>query len=229
MDIDLWQGAFTGTPDKCRDRPEAGCTAIPDVLPAQSFRELLAGIEGLSGTERSFVPTHKKGGTIAFDTLKAEAPALVASYRTVFRELASRVTGLALLPTPEHDQSSCSLLRYERPGDHIGWHYDHNFYRGRHFTALYTLLNEGRQAGTLSAARLMVREDGVDVSVPTPPNAFVLFEGARVLHKVTPIAEGERRTVLSMTYCTDPRNSRLQGIARRIKDMAFFGPRALWT
>ena len=136
MDIDLWQGAFTGTPDKCRDRPEAGRTAIPDVLPAQSFRELLAGIEGLSGTERSFLPTHKKGGTVAFDTLKAEAPALVASY---------------------------------------------------------------------------------------------LFDGARVLHKVTPIAEGERRTVLSMTYCTDPRNSRLQGIARRIKDMAFFGPRALWT
>jgi hypothetical protein len=41
--------------------------------------------------------------------------------------------------------------------------------------------------------------------------------------------ENERRIILSMTYCTDPSASTAQGLARRIKDVAFFGPRALWT
>jgi hypothetical protein len=58
---------------------------------------------------------------------------------------------------------------------------------------------------------------------------MIVFEGNKILHKVTPIREGERRVVLSMTFCTDPRNSLVQGIARRIKDTAFFGIRALWT
>jgi len=64
--------------------------------------------------------------------------------------------------------------------------------------------------------------------IPTPPNALVVFEGAKVLHRVTTLAEGERRIILSMTYCTDPRNSRLQEVARRVKDTAYFGLRALW-
>jgi hypothetical protein len=67
------------------------------------------------------------------------------------------------------------------------------------------------------------------VEVATPPNRLIVFEGARVRHKVTPIAEGERRVVWSMTYCADPRNSAWQGMARRVKDTAFFGLRALWT
>ena len=44
-----------------------------------------------------------------------------------------------------------------------------------------------------------------------------------------PIAEGERRVVLSMTFATDPSSTIVQGVTRRIKDTAFFGLRALWT
>jgi hypothetical protein len=32
-----------------------------------------------------------------------------------------------------------------------------------------------------------------------------------------------------MTYCTDPHAGVWQGAARRLKDTAFFGIRALWT
>jgi hypothetical protein len=46
---------------------------------------------------------------------------------------------------------------------------------------------------------------------------------------VTPIGEGEKRVIWSMTYCADPRNSAIQAAARRVKDTAFFGLRALWT
>ena len=44
------------------------------------------------------------------------------------------------------------MIVYEKPGDHIGWHFDHNFYRGRHFTLLIPVVNQGRDGG-LSAAR----------------------------------------------------------------------------
>ena len=144
------------------------------------------------------------------------------------RRLVSRIVGAEVQPTPLHDESSCSVLFYEKPGDHINWHYDHNFYRGRHFTALIPVVNRGRN-GSLSAARLLAKQGGRDVEVATPPNRLILFEGAKVRHKVTPIREGERRAVWSMTYCTDPRNSAFQGVARRVKDTAFFGLRSLWT
>lgn len=203
---------------------------VNGVLPAGQFDALASQARQLVETERSYLPTHKKGGTVAYETLCAAAPDVVALYRSdAMRELISRIVGAPVLVTPVQDQSSCSVLFYERPGDHIDWHYDHNFYRGRHFTVLLVLENRGHAPDGLSAARLLVRDGNGEHIVPTPPNTLVAFEGAKVLHKVTPIADGERRVMLSMTFCSDPASSALQGAARRIKDMAFFGPRALWT
>jgi hypothetical protein len=73
------------------------------------------------------------------------------------------------------------VLVYERPGDHVGWHYDHNFYRGRHFTLLLPVMNAGRSANGISHTRLSAK-----------------IEGAKVLHKVSPILDGERRVVINM-------------------------------
>lgn len=193
------------------------------------FARINAEVAALIETERSYLPTHKKGGTVAYSTLRERAPALVGHYLSKdLRQIVSRIVGLELSPTPLHDESSCSVLFYEKPGDHINWHYDHNFYRGRHFTVLIPVVNRGRDGG-LSAARLLARQRGREVEIATPPNRMIVFEGAKVRHKVTPIGEGERRAVWSMTYCTDPRNSAVQGVARRAKDTAFFGLRSLWT
>jgi hypothetical protein len=209
---------------------ENALATLTNVLPAARLDIIRDEVEKFGKTERSFVPTHKKGGTIAYETLCVEAPAVVQLYLSPeLHELISGIVGEKVVPTPLHDQSSCSVLIYERPGDHIGWHYDHNFYRGRHFTVLLPLVNRNADGSGLSAARLMVRIGGEERIVPTPPNTLVVFEGARVLHKATPIDEGELRIVLSMTFATDPSNSLAQGIARRIKDTAFFGIRALWT
>ncbi|MFM1816194.1 MAG: hypothetical protein RLZ98_2889, partial [Pseudomonadota bacterium] len=159
-----------------------------------------------------------------------KAPGVVALYQSPdLHRLISRVVGTDVVPTPLHDQSSCSVLFYEQPGDHIGWHYDHNFYRGRHFTALVPIVNRGREPGELSSAQLMAKLDGREEVIDTMPNSLVVFEGACVVHKVTPIRDGERRIILSMTFTENPTNTWLQGAARRIKDTAFFGVRALWT
>lgn len=208
---------------------ESKLAILDTALSPGLFARINAEVAALIETERSYLPTHKKGGTVAYSTLRERAPALVGHYLSKdLRQIVSRIVGLEISPTPLHDESSCSVLFYEKPGDHINWHYDHNFYRGRHFTVLIPVVNRGRDGG-LSAARLLARQRGREVEIATPPNRMIVFEGAKVRHKVTPIGEGERRAVWSMTYCTDPRNSAVQGVARRVKDTAFFGLRSLWT
>jgi hypothetical protein len=203
---------------------------VPQFLPPQALAALKAEAESLIAPERSYIPTHKKGGTIAYETLIENAPAIVSCYHSrKLMELVSRIVGVRVMPTPINDQSSLSLLFYDRPGDHIGWHYDHNFYRGRHFTVLLALDNRGEAEGGLSHAVLKARTGGHELEIATPPNTMVVFEGAAVRHKVTPILNGERRLMLSMTYCTNPGATWRQGVSRRMKDTAFFGLRALWT
>jgi hypothetical protein len=203
---------------------------MPDFLPLHTVTALRAEAERLGSPERSYVPAHKKGGTVAYETLIEHAPAIVSFYHSAaLLGLVSRLVGVWVGPTPIHDQSSLSLLFYNKPGDHIGWHYDHNFYRGRHFTLLLALVNTGRAAQGLSHATLKARIGGREVGVSTAPNTLVVFEGALVSHQVMPILDGERRVVLSMTYCNDPRAHWWQAVSRRVKDTAFFGVRALWT
>lgn len=204
--------------------------AIPHPVPDATFERLREAALRHRRTERSYVPAHKQGGTIAYEDLHRLAPEIVAFYQSdALRRLCSAVVGTPLVPTPLHDQSSCSLLIYDRPRDHIGWHYDHNFYNGRHFTVLLPLVNRHPQEGRLSSAELVVRQGEDERVLPTPPNTLILFEGARVLHKVTRLGEDELRVILSMTFCTDPRASALKGALRRCKDTAFYGVRALWT
>jgi hypothetical protein len=209
---------------------EKGLAAFGSFLPARVFAALKAEALDLMRPERGFVPIQRKGGTVAYETLIAASPAIVSFYHSpALMQFVSRLAGVEVRPTPIHDQSSLSVLFYTARGDHIGWHYDHNFYRGRHFTLLLSIANEGRAADGLSHAMLTARLGGQEAQISTPPNTLIVFEGARVRHKVTPIDDGERRVILSMTYCADPRSHWWQGAPRRIKDTAFYGVRALWT
>jgi len=214
------------------ERPSFNCGIVrmSDVIESATFAHIKAVVARTRRSERRYIPSHKKGGTISYEHLYACAPDLVAFYQsTALRDLVSEVVGVAVVPTPLHDQSSCSLLVYERPKDHIGWHYDHNFYHGRHFTVLLSMVNEDRVHGGLSATRLQANIDGQVEEIPTPANTLVIFEGARVLHRVTPLEEQQTRILLSMTFCTNPNAPWYKENARRIKDMAYYGVRALWT
>jgi hypothetical protein len=203
---------------------------VPDLLAPAMLATLRAEAEALAAPERSYVPAHKKGGTVAYETVIAHAPAILGLYHSrTFQRFVSEIVGCPVGPTPLNDQSSLSVLVYDRPGDHIGWHFDHNFYRGRHFTILLPVVNRGHGPGGLSHARLAARPGGREVELAARENTLIVFEGARVRHKVSPIAAGERRVVISMTYCTDARARWWQAVGRRVKDTAFFGIRALWT
>jgi hypothetical protein len=72
---------------------------VPDFLPAGSFAALASEAERLVAPERSFVPTHKQGGTVAYETLIAAAPAIVACYHSIaLRDILSRLIGTPIRP-----------------------------------------------------------------------------------------------------------------------------------
>jgi hypothetical protein len=196
----------------------------------QAFEKLREeALAGLERTDPGYVPGHKKGRTLSYEQILRHAPHLLGFYQSrAVRSWLSAITGADMKPTPVQDQSSLSVLCYRDAGDHIGWHYDLNFYRGRHFTVLLMLVNRAAGGG-LSHARLERQHpDGRIELLDMPENTLVAFEGARVRHRVTPTAHGDLRLVLSMTYCDDPRIHPVKEAARRVKDTAFYGPRALW-
>ncbi len=202
---------------------------IPNFLPVASFESLKKEIEAVTTSSRSHIPLHRKGGTISYDTLKQHAPKTLELYQSSeYQNLISRIIGEHVIQTPSHHPSSLAVLLYERPGDHITWHYDRNFYKGRYFTALLAIENRGHAADGLSSVRLLVRKKSGDIPIPTPPNTLVLFEGSEVLHRTTRLKEGERRIMLSMTFSTNPHYSWMKDIMRRVKDSSFFGIGTLW-
>lgn len=178
--------------------------------------------------KRTYIPTHKKGATLSYEQIHTLAPHCLAFYHHPdVRQFVSAIVGNPVHPTPDQDQSSLSILCYGEPGDHINWHYDHNFYRGRHFTVLLSLVNEGPN-GVSSGTLQRQLPGGKTQDFNTCPNTLIVFEGAKVRHRASAVGPGERRMMLSMTYCTDPRISRFKEFIRRCKDTAFFGLRALW-
>jgi hypothetical protein len=179
--------------------------------------------------ERTYLPIHKKGGTLSYEGLHRHAPACLAFFHSeALRRWVSDVVGAEVRPCADHDQSACSILYYEQAGDHINWHFDHNFYRGRHFTVLLSLVNRSARGGP-SASKLQTKDAaGVVTDVDTSENSIVVFEGARVLHRASPTEEGDTRVILSMTFSTDPRVPWLKEAVRRCKDTAYYGIRALW-
>jgi hypothetical protein len=232
-------------PERCRRyRPTIQTRAEPASLREVFDRDRLIRVEGFLASEslaelrgeleanrerveRSCVPGHKRGGTLSYEAIHRYAPACLAVYHSPeVQHWLGAVVGAPLVPTADHDQSSCSLLYYDRRGDHIQWHYDHNFYRGRHFTILLSLVNRGAEGG-LSAGRLQRRSVTEVLEVDTSANVLVMFEGARVFHRATAVAEGDERVMLSMTLCTDPGLGLFKELARRVKDTAYYGPRVL--
>lgn len=220
--------------------------ADPAVLASDFARDPIVRIEGflhpdalqslraeaesnISRMKRTYIPTHKKGCTLSYENIHHYAHGCLGFYHSPeVQRWISTVVGVPVQPTPDRDQSSLSVLCYNEAGDHIHWHYDHNFYRGRHFTVLLSLANQSSSGGVSQSTLKRKLPEGNEQVFDTSPNSLIVFEGAQVLHRASPTAEGDLRIMLSMTYCTDPRIHWLKEIARRIKDTAFYGLRALW-
>ena len=201
-----------------------------DFLFEKDFSKVLIAALSSISAKRVHIPLHKRGATISYHELDHISPDIVDFYHSQeILNWCSSVVGERIYPTPYNDLSSCSVLIYDKAGDHIRCHYDLNFYKGRHFTALLPLVNTNAAGDSVSSAELFVRKGRRQTTIPTPPNTLVLFEGAVVSHGVTPLKSGERRLILSMTYCANSTATPAQSMQRRLKDIAYFGLRALWA
>ncbi len=203
---------------------------VEGFLEGGALAPLLAEANALrSRVNRNYVPRVKKGGSVSAFDIRLAAPAVWELYNSpALRGWLDTVTGEQLLTCPDDDPHACALYYYSEPGDHIGWHFDTSFYRGRRYTVLIGLV---QQSSCELVAQLHARDASRspdEVRVTTHPGTLVVFDGDRVRHCVTPSKAGEDRIVLSLEYVTDRHMGFVQRLISTAKDaVAYFGVRGL--
>lgn len=201
-------------------------------LAGPALRRLVAEAEHvLPRVHRSHVPRRKKSGSVGWFTLRDEAPAIAALYRSpALVAFFSRLAGRPLRLCPGRDPHACALYVYTEPGDHITAHYDTSFYRGARYTALLALVNRtttSRLVGALHTRDRHRMEEPFALS--TDPGMLVFFDGDRLWHAVTPLGPGETRIVLTMQFVTDERMAPFKRFVSDMKDaISYFGFREVF-
>lgn len=200
------------------------------LLPAAVVAPMVDEVErARAGINRNYIPRHKKGGSVSYYTLREQAPAILTLYRSpAFLEFVRRVTGAPVQRCPEADPHACALYYYTEPGDHIGFHFDTSYYKGTRYTVLLGLIER-------SSSRLVCqlhKDDPArmrELRLATEPGTLVLFNGDKLWHKITPLAEQEERVSLTLEYVTDPGMTPTKRFVSNMKDaIAYFGFRSVF-
>lgn len=193
--------------------------------------QLLREVDVLTpGVNRNDVPGHKKGGSVSFYALLSQAPAILSLYRSpALLTFLSRLVGVPLMLCPEDDPHSCALSYYTQPGDHIGFHYDTSYYKGKRYTVLIGLVERSEQCRLVARVRKRGENEEIrETRVPMDPGTIVLFNGAKLWHAVTPLGKGEERIILTLQYVTNQEMGPFKKMFPTLKDaFAYFGPAAL--
>jgi hypothetical protein len=179
---------------------------------------------------RNYIPKHKKGGSVGYDTASELAPAITTVYHS--NELLGflrKITAAEMNECPDSDQHRCALYAYTEAGDHIGWHYDTSYYRDRRWTLLVGFQDN---SSARLACRLHTRNKNHaarDLELKLQPGTLVLFNGDSVYHAVTPIQADEYRYMVSMQYVTTGAMNPLMRFVSNMKDsIAYFGLREVF-
>jgi hypothetical protein len=174
---------------------------------------------------RNYIPKHKKGGSVPFDTVDELAPSMTAVYRSkALKELLHKVTESPVNECPGSDPHRCALYAYTEAGDHIGWHYDTSYYKDKRWTLLVGFQdNSSARLGCRLYTRIKDREP-VNLEMKVSPGTLVLFNGDRLYHCVTPTKENESRYMVSMQYVTRGDMNPFMRFVSNMKDsIAYFG------
>ena len=204
---------------------------VDEFLPPAVTARCVAAVDAVNPfVNRNYLPGHKQGGSVSRHTLDAHAVCIAELYRSPqLIEFLSGIAGESLQPSPADDPHAYALYFYTRPGDHIGWHYDTSYYRGRRYTLLLGLIDD---SSCRLEYELHTREPGAAVvpgSVKIPPGGLVFFDGDKLRHRVTPLHKGERRVSLTLEYVTDPRMQAGWRFISNLKDaVAYFGLRQVF-
>lgn len=214
-----------------RDRyHDQGCLlVIDDFLSGDLLDTLLDGLERVRGeAHRNFVPGQKKGAAVSRMTLDEGVSDFGEFYRApALRRFLDEITGERLLDCLDTDAHSYALYLYTEPGDHIGWHYDTSFYRGKRFTLLLGLVENDSCAFECVLHTRNPDRPNVTRLYKTKPGSMVFFDGDQLRHRITRRAEGDRdRIVLTMEFVTDRSMHPWRKLLSDVKDaFAYFGVR----
>ncbi len=193
---------------------------------------LVPQAQGVKGDlNRNYIPGHKKGGSVSYYTVIEKAPRFLEFYRSdAFRQFLNRLVKADLRLCPENDPHSCALYYYTEPGDHIGFHYDTSYYKGARYTILMGLVDRSTHCKLVCE---LFKDDPTrkarHMELVTEPGDLVIFNGNKLWHAVTPLAEGEERIALTMEYVTDPHMGAFKRLYSNLKDsFAYFGLRTVF-
>ena len=204
---------------------------VENFLTAELQQQLVAAVEATrAAVNRNYLPGHKKGGSVSRHTIDRLAPSIAGLYRSpALVAWLEALCGEQLQFSPPDDAHAYALYYYTEPGDHIGWHYDTSYYKGRRYTVLIGVVD--RSSCKLDY-RLYTRVPGrepVEQSIALRPGALVLFDGDRLHHRITPLGENEERIALTFEYVTDPQMGALPRLISNWKDaVAYFGIRQVF-
>ena len=200
-------------------------------LPAPIVAQMVAEVERVRPQiHRTYIPRHKKGGSVSYYTLLEQAPTILALYRApAFIQLLSRLTGRALQPCPESDPHSCALYFYTEPGDHIGYHFDTSYYKGARYTVLVGLIERSSSRLVCQLYKKDPARPPVELQLATHPGTVVAFNGDKLWHAITPLGDNEERVSLTLEYVTDPAMHPLKRLFSNLKDaFTYFGLRTVF-
>ncbi len=205
--------------------------ALERLFPQSLIEQLMLEVEDVRPKiNRNFIPKHKKGGSVSYYLLQESAPAMLELYQHQgLIQVLSQLAGVPLLLCPDEDPHACALYFYTEPGDHIGYHYDTSYYKGARYTVLIGLRD---QSSSQLLCRLHTKDSAKEVqefALATEPGTFIYFNGDKLHHAVSPLAEGEERVVLTLQYVTDPAMSFSHRWFSNMKDaVGYFGWSALF-
>ncbi|NEP11540.1 MAG: 2OG-Fe(II) oxygenase [Symploca sp. SIO1A3] len=234
LEIELLKtiAAFDKEKLKAKFQSQNEFIVVEKFLPTSILDEFLLTLPSLQPTvNRNYIPKHKKGGSISRFNLDSFAPIFGKFYQLpLLFELLNEITGDKLLSCPPNDPHTYALYYYTEPGDHIQYHYDTSYYRGKRYTVLLGLVDQSTSKLEYQLYRDNPNQETQTHSLALTPGTLVLFNGDKLYHRVTPLGENEERIALTMEYVTDIRMHGLKRFVSNMKDaIAYFGFRQVFS
>jgi hypothetical protein len=202
-----------------------------DFLAPDVTARLVAAVAAVDGSvNRNYLPRHKQGGSVSRHTIDELAPYIAELYRSpALIGWLGQLAGEPLVMSPAEDPHAYALYFYTREGDHIGWHYDTSYYRGRRYTLLLGVIDDSSCRLDYELHTREANVANVSGSVQYPPGGLVFFDGDKLRHRITPARSGERRVSLTFEYVTDARMHAGWRLVSNMKDaIAYFGLRQVF-
>lgn len=199
---------------------------IPNFLPETVIEIMKKEALNLNANiHRSFIPKHKKGGSVSRNTIYDKTDIFKQLYESEnFREILGKITNEKLKICPKNDQHGCALYYYNEEGDFIGYHFDTSYYIGNRYTLLIGIVDESSCYLEYELFHKSQYSKIIRDRTKIDPGSLVLFNGDKLRHRITPAKKDELRIVLTLEYVSNTAMNPFLKFVSNMKDsIAYFG------